>query len=216
MPPADDQRLPMKQPLDRVRWLRGLWQRCYLWFLRKRAFGEIDGVCVSDFSAAFQPPKEFFDLIKESMDLIRSVDSRRYRRICSHLAFIVNTELISAATYDDNLRVCSLDYNKQFTSGDKTRDLHFCAMTLIHEATHALLFRKNIPYDEHTRERIERLCHTEEIRFGRKISAELESLSAYNAEYLDWYWTVDPKTRRAALWGRIREAYATGKSPSPR
>lgn len=80
-------------------------------------------------------------------------------------------------------------------------DVDLLAMTLVHEATHAHLMARGIPYSEENRERIERICVKAEVRLARLLpnSSDLE---AFALEKLQRQWwtpgAIDARRKRAA------------------
>ena len=51
------------------------------------------------------------------------------------------------------------------------------ALTIIHEATHARLFRAGFGYDDTNRDRIERVCKSAEINLARRIPDSEQALA---------------------------------------
>jgi tetratricopeptide (TPR) repeat protein len=169
----------------------------------------IDGVVVCDLTPA-QPSKDaFLELTREAMALIKSLDTRRYRRVCRHLRYIENTALLSKGQYGRKLKVCRVDYAKNFNSPQPQRNIRDYAGTIIHEATHGLLLEKGIPYDKATRERVERLCHLESYRFFLHFEPGYAHLylGPYNPEGHKRSWESSKEIRRAAWWKRFQETY---------
>jgi tetratricopeptide (TPR) repeat protein len=62
------------------------------------------------------------------------------------------------------------------------------ASILIHEATHGVVSEKGIPYDESHRERIERLCHAEEVRFLKHDHPEIAAAYPFDLEFYSRTW----------------------------
>ena len=185
--------------------------------LRLSYLERIDGVAICDFTMA-QTSKDFLNLTCQAMALIKSHDARRYRRVCRYLHYIANRTLISQGQYGQALKVCRVDHSMYFNSHDQQRNIREYAGLLIHEATHGLLFGKNIPYNKETRERIERLCHLEEYRFALHFEAGYADLfpGPYNPEGHRESWERSSQARRAVWWKRIREAYQEYRSSNPK
>jgi tetratricopeptide (TPR) repeat protein len=169
----------------------------------------IDGVIICDLTPA-QPSKDAFLLLtRQAMALIKSLDARRYRRVCRYLHYIANTALLSRGQYGRALKICRVDYDKNFNSKQAQTNVREYAGTLIHEATHGLLYDKGIPYEKETRERVERLCHLETYRFALRFEPGYADLfhGPYNPEWHRRSWESSMQFRRVALWKRFQEMW---------
>jgi tetratricopeptide (TPR) repeat protein len=177
--------------------------------LKVSCLDRIDGVAVCDLTFA-QPSKDsFLELTRQAMALFKSLDTRRYRRVCRHLHYIANTALLSRGQYGRMLKICRVDCDKHFNAKQPQRNVREFAGTLIHEATHGLLFDKNIPYDKETRERVERLCHLESYRFALHFEPGYSDLfpGPFDSEAYKRSWESSLQTRRVAVWKRFQEAW---------
>jgi tetratricopeptide (TPR) repeat protein len=188
-----------------------------LWLLKKSCLDHIEGIAICDISIGQGPKDGFLNLTRQAMALIKSLDSRRYHRVCRQLDYIVNTELISGGNFDWKLKICHIDFSKHLTSDDPLWNLRGYARLLIHEATHGFLFEKGIPYDKETRERVERLCHLEEYRFALRFEPGYADTypDPFKTEYYRWYWDSSGQVRGAAFWKRLLEAFRAPKSLKP-
>jgi tetratricopeptide (TPR) repeat protein len=207
--------MPKLNPLPRIQELTvtGVWKlfsKFELWLIKKSCLGNIEGIAVCDNSMVQQNRDNFLNLTRQAMALVQSTDSRRYRRVCRRIEFIVNMELISGGNFARKLKICRVDYSR-LTSADPLWNLRQYAQLLVHEATHGLLFEKGIPYDKKTRERVERLCRLEEYRFARRIEPGWADIGVqpFNPEWYEMYW--DDKARRVAEWKRLWEAIKASK-----
>ncbi len=61
------------------------------------------------------------------------------------------------------------------------------AMMIVHEATHARLWRIGCRYDEPNRERVERICVDAEIAFAAKVPGSEEAV-ARSRQLLETQW----------------------------
>ena len=197
-------------PFRRVRELAGkvalkVASTLELWLIKKSCLGHIDGIAICDMSMVQQNRENFLNLTRQAMALVKSIDSRRYRRVCRHLEFIVNMELISGGNYARRLKICRVDYSR-FTSADSLWNVRQYAQLLIHEATHGLLDEMGIQYEKARRERVEKLCRLEEYRFALHFESGYADVGVppFDSEWYEKYW--DDKTRRAAEWKRLWEA----------
>jgi tetratricopeptide (TPR) repeat protein len=181
--------------------------------ITKSCLGHIDGIAVCDFSLVKQNHDNFLNLTRQAMALVQTRDPRRYRRVCRHLKFIVNRELISGGNFARRHKICCVDYSK-FTSDDPLWNLRQYAQLLVHEATHGLLSEKGILSDKERRERIERLCRLEEYRFALHFESGYADIAVppFDSEWYEKYW--DGKARRAAEWKRLWEAIKAGAMAS--
>lgn len=168
--------------------------------------GEIDGIAICDCSAAQKTSQEFLLKTQEALTLIQTLDPRRYRRICKSFSYISNEELISMGEFKLRLKICRVDYTRCLTSSDTQWNLRTYARLLIHEATHALLFTRGIPYNKETWERCERLCHLEEYRFALHFEPGYADIhpGPFDAERWRLYW--NEPARRDALRKRFKES----------
>jgi tetratricopeptide (TPR) repeat protein len=189
-----------------------------LWSLKKSCLDYIDGVAICDITISQGSKDGFLDLTRQAMALIKSLDARRYRRVCQQLDYIANTALISRGQYGRKLKICRVDYPKNFTSPYPQRNVREYAGVLIHEATHGLLFEKGIPYNKETRERVERLCHLESYRFALHFEPGYADLypGPYNPEPHKRSWERSSQARRAVWWKRLQEAFRESKASNPK
>jgi tetratricopeptide (TPR) repeat protein len=169
----------------------------------------IDGVVICDLTPS-QPSRDaFLDLTRQAMALIKSLDARRYRRVCRYLRYIANTPLLSRGQYGRRLKICRVDYAKHFHSTHGQKNRRDFAGLLIHEATHGLLFEKSIPYDKETWERVERLCHLEAYRFALHFEPGYADLypGSYNPAWHKQFRERSGEVTRAAARKRLLESW---------
>jgi tetratricopeptide (TPR) repeat protein len=177
--------------------------------LKISCLARIDGVAICDATPG-QPFKDaFLELTNKAMALIKSLDSRRYHRVCRYLRYIANTPLLSRGQYGRRLKICCVDYAKHFNAGHRQKNLRDFAGLLIHEATHGLLFEKSIPYDEETWERVERLCHLEAYRFALHFEPGYADLcpGSYNPAWHKQFRERSGEVARAAARKRFLESW---------
>jgi hypothetical protein len=179
-----------------------------MWWVKRNCVGHIEGIVICDPAAKNLSQSTFLKSTREAMELIHTVDPRRYARICHQFRYIVNAPLISRGSYRRALKRCNVDYTKNFTTANPKRNLRRYACLLIHEATHGLLFEKGIPYNKENWQRIEKLCREEEYRFARRIEpvwAE-KYVRPFNPEGWKLFYG-SRQARLAATWRRIREIF---------
>lgn len=78
----------------------------------------------------------------------------------------------------------------------KDGDTSLVAMALLHEGTHARLWRAGIGYPQAERGRIERLCISAELRLARRLSNRLELEKFAQAKLSTEWWTDEAQARR--------------------
>jgi hypothetical protein len=102
--------------------------------------------------------------VEEALGLIKTHDRARYDRMGRDLDRIWVRLLTSgAAQFSPRLWACMLD--ERFVMADTT-DTAQLAAVIVHEATHARLWRCGFGYDEAERQRIEAICVRREMAFA--------------------------------------------------
>lgn len=105
--------------------------------------------------------------VEKALSLIRGHDPVRYQRILRDLERIWVVYLFGAVGSFHSLTwTCKLD--RRFVLDEKTA-LESIACTIVHEATHARLWRNGIFYDEDIRVRVEGVCIGSEIAFADRL-----------------------------------------------
>jgi hypothetical protein len=176
--------------------------------IREKLVGQIDGVEICDLVSTDLQKSDFLRPTIKAMALIKKFDPIRYRRVCQRIQYIVNRPLISAGNYVRDWRICNVDYNKHYASGQPEWKLRAYACLLVHEATHGLLEDRGIEYNKATRARIEELCCLEEYRFAKRVDEwwadEYRSPKRFDATMWRVPWGSLAERRRARL-RRIEE-----------
>ena len=105
--------------------------------------------------------------IYQALNLISEFDSRRYHQIKRDVKRIwIAVAPGYGAQWMEELQTCILD-TKYFRRTDISPSE--MALTIVHEATHARLFKLKIGYSEEIRERVERICIKSEIAFAKRL-----------------------------------------------
>jgi len=172
----------------------------------------IDGIKIVDSSRSRKKDSRFCTDTVAALELIKSVDPRRYRRLQREVRFITNCEVSVWATYDRSCRNCEVHYGR-LSADSELRDwnLRIYAATLVHEATHGAIHSRCIAYTSRLRARIENLCVTDENRFVRRLDTPeicwSESLVCPFDER-DWHstWHASYIRRVKEAWQRLRES----------
>jgi hypothetical protein len=107
--------------------------------------------------------------VEQALSLIKQFDRRRYNRLIRDLERIwVNPLAWSIAAFEASLNACELD--TRYVLADTT-PVEMLAACIVHEATHARLWRCGIGYpeEEKLRQRVEAVCFRQELAFSAKL-----------------------------------------------
>jgi len=105
--------------------------------------------------------------VEDGLSLIKQCDPKTYNRIVRDLKRIwVIIIASSAGEYRNSIEACVLD--ERFVLADAT-DAELIAGAIVHEATHARLWRCGIGYEEHLRQRVEAACFRQMLAFARHL-----------------------------------------------
>lgn len=129
-----------------------------------------DGISLCDVNWNDHDDQGFFQETKRALRLIDKTDSKRYQRVRDYIAYIVNIESASLATYNSG-KICKVDFGKYEFSNHPEWSHYMYAAMLVHEATHGYLREKQFRYIKSNRLRIERICRSEENRFLSRIDS---------------------------------------------
>ena len=144
----------------------------------------------------------FMDRTQSALDLIAKNDMRRFNRLAVHVGGILHAGRVCLASYQHGLGLCFVNYEAfDFAHSPEKKTIRY-AIVLVHEATHAFLHNKRIPYTQRTHRRIEMLCTMEEIRFARRlrmvdVPTEEELWRKVDVDAWAPYWK---STRLQRLW----------------
>jgi len=146
--------------------LRRLWQSSIV--------ARHDGIVLVDVSLRKDLQGEFLRQTIKALELVRQHDAMRYRRICGAFDWVVHMELVALmAQYWRWPPACIVDFSRFPFHKRPEAALILLAATLVHEATHAVLFRRGIPHIGRTYVQIERICCLEESRFLARVNSKL-------------------------------------------
>lgn len=133
--------------------------------LRLSASRQIDGLWVGcyykeDAEASLRP-------VEDALRLIKAHDPRRYRRLLRDLERIWVLPIVgSIAHFEASIWACVLD-PRFILDGTKTAEE--IAGVIVHEATHARLWRCGYRYSEEVRSRVEAICFRCERAFAARL-----------------------------------------------
>jgi hypothetical protein len=128
----------------------------------------VDGIKIVEMSQRSEVADCFKTNTVAALNLVKSVDGRRYRRLQREIQYIVNAELLAVANYSRPKKACYVDFGLVDTTGNPEWLSWWYASVLVHEATHGAIYSRLVDYTPALRVRIERLCHTEQKRFAAK------------------------------------------------
>jgi hypothetical protein len=170
---------------------------------RENEIARFDDIILSD----TQNSALFRSAVPSALQLIKSLDSRRFRRLQRYVKWIVNCPLpYGGGQYHYPTRTCRLDFEKTTPEPDPAYAAAAVASTLIHEATHGILWSRGIGYSAQLRSRVEHCCVREQNRFIARLAVTRPDIAKfYHREFVesDWHrsWTA---TRVQSLFDIIR------------
>lgn len=188
--------------LNPLLWLLG---RIIRWGYGHYLMQTHEGIDLCDVAGAGKD-KQFVVYTVRALELIKSSDPRRFRRLQRHFECIVNLRLLTAASYDKRLRICELDFSRFYCTEDAESAILYLAAALVHEATHGAVCSRKISHDKKRRLRIERLCHREEARFIHRINPEVDLGAFDEAGYAAFY--------RTSRWRLAVDALKYARKPN--
>lgn len=158
---------------------RRLWLRLMLRASTKTRFGGLNLAVFGD------DAEDKFAKLREACMLIKRTSPWRFSQIERDLDVLFVVYRLGAR-YVPELRACML--GEEYL----TRPAAEIAMTIIHEGTHARLWKCGFGYDVPVRERIERICVRMEVSFARRVPGT-EQMIAYALKQLakPWWNTAD-------------------------
>ena len=126
----------------------------------------IDGLLVGTWESDAEA-EAVLSRVEGALSLIKAHDQLRYERLLRDLERVRVWLLPRASgSYKKSLRSCELD--SRFVLAE-TSSLEMIASTVVHEATHARLWRCGIGYETELRARVEAVCARREIAFANKL-----------------------------------------------
>ena len=135
--------------------------------LRLSTSRQIDSLWIGNFFKSRADSEASLRRIEQALELIKSCDPIRYRRLLQDLERIWITLVAGGlAQFDVTLLACKLD--ERFVLAETT-SVEQISATIVHEATHARLWRRGIGYEEPIRARVEAICLRREIAFSNRL-----------------------------------------------
>src|SRR5262249_5862184 len=107
-------------------------------------------------------------------------------------------------------RMCEVDYNRYDFATNHDWYLRCYASTLVHEATHGEIFSRYVIGSVRNRLRIEKLCHSEERRFLRRLDTpdrlwSEQIAGEFDEQYYSRYYSAGWLSKRLGVLRRLRE-----------
>ena len=182
---------------------------CILHLLRRNVVAEIHGIKL----VSFRKCPEFVTATTASLELIRLHDPRRFRRVRSHIEWIVDHSHWlggGAGEYHDRIKVCRVDFEAPPEERYAFIFEAVYAALIVHEATHGRIDDWLSETSSQPHERVERLCHVEEGRFLQRLKNRIPDLSelpilAFDLASYEAAWRLTPFQR---FWAEIRRSDA--------
>lgn len=185
--------------------------RCKLRLWRKNEIARVDGIVLVDLR---ENSPRFRDCMLAALELVKSYDPLRFRRIQRRLSWVVNCTLLqpaesATAEYHHDTRSCEIDFDDHLYDADPEWCVVWFGSLLVHEATHGTIRAHGILYTPELRSRIERLCVAEEHRFLDRLSRsqpEVASRVRGDFDESDWYsaWNATIFERLSHAFRRLR------------
>jgi hypothetical protein len=105
--------------------------------------------------------------VEDALSLIKTYDRPRYQHLRRDIERVwVHVLTGYLGSYNERLRACELDPRHVL---DENASVEEIAATIVHEATHARLFRCGVGYDEGKRSRVEAVCIRRERAFAARL-----------------------------------------------
>jgi hypothetical protein len=183
--------------------VQALLGRYLLRLQRASEVARFDGIILAD----TQDSSLFRSAVPSALQLIKDLDSRRFRRLQRYIKWIVNCPLpYGGGQYHYPTRTCRLDFEKTAIEPDPEYAAAAVAGTLVHEATHGALRARAIGYSVHLWSRVERCCVREQNRFIERLSISRPDIAKFlHREFTESRWhRLGTATRLQVLTDTIR------------
>jgi hypothetical protein len=148
------------------------------------------GIDVVDLTNEEEDPAPYFAKVTSALEIIARYQPKRLDRIRRDLRYILIFKQ-PGATYWDDLRACALS-----AQSVASRDTEVIALSIVHEATHARIHSRGIPYDPAHQARVERVCVNEEVSLVRLLANGSERAAQLLARLDTPWWTAEQMRER--------------------
>jgi hypothetical protein len=166
--------------------LQALLSRYLLRLQRENEVARFEDIILAD----TQDSALFRSAVPSALQLIKNLDSRRFRRVQRYVRWVVNCPLpYGGGQYHYRTRTCRLDIEKATPEPDPAYAAAAIASTLIHEATHGVIDARGIRYTGRLRSRVERCCVREQNRFIARLSSSRPDIVKFlHCEFTESRW----------------------------
>lgn len=141
------------------------------------------GIDVFDLSIGADRTAQHFAQVKAALDLIATYQPLRLARITRDVQRIVVMQQ-PGPEFWPRLRACVV------TPRGLSLNEEEVALTIVHEATHARLHAAGIRYRPELRERVERLCVSQEVAFAQRLPEGSALLDGIRAQLERPWWSA--------------------------
>lgn len=162
--------------------------------------GEVDGFEVIDVSTQGLSINTIRSRLSSALALVTRHDPRRAGRLRRDLKRFWITDA-EGGEFIPSIRACSV--RAGYVVDASTDAL---AALIVHEGVHARLWASGVPYADELRERIERTCVREEIRFVRRLGSADQLVADAEARLERSWWSKAKETER-----RLRQLEQLGR-----
>lgn len=183
--------------LDPRDWRLGHWLYALLFALAPKR--TLHGITVASSPIGTHDVDSSFHKLEAALATIARHDPPRYAQLKRNVPRIWIGPIPNYARgqWIDELRLCML--RDSFVADDEVSASYVAAL-LVHEATHARMRRRGIPFDEKIRPRVERACIKSQLAFARThpSGAPLIPIFEENLRRADSWWS-DGRLRSVQL-----------------
>jgi hypothetical protein len=168
---------------------RGLRGRYWRWVFRGAEQRVVDGLPVGIRWSQAGAAEILLPKLDAALGLIAAYDSRRFERLLRDVEGILVTTVPGvAAKWEERARLVLV--SDAYVADAGTSPAHL-ASTLVHEGTHAWLWRLGFGDEEVWRARVEAICYRSEFAFARRlpqrdVALECELEAALRADPAEW------------------------------
>jgi hypothetical protein len=184
--------------------------RAYAYALRSSIKASIDGVELVDLSNDDTDDDAYLVVTQAALELIKSIDPRRYAVILREVKYIVNGGLNSLAEYHRTNRNVEIDFGKfhvYVDAPDYEQRLARYASTIVHEAIHGRIESFGILYTRETRVRIEKICVAQQHLFLSRWATGREDVPELVPKFDERNWHRSWHSNPVAEFRGLRRRY---------
>lgn len=161
--------------------------------------------------ASFADNQVFAQVVRSALKFLGELNPAKSARVEMNIRWIVDISRPGGAGAMEFHRhgYCFYDFVPDDTITSLERDAIHAGL-FVHESTHGMLFARGIPYNEHTRVRVERICTAAENSLYREIERRHPGLGEpliqpFNPANWRALWTMSRVERLTATLSRIEQ-----------